>query len=352
MSHRPRSAALAGAFAAALLTGSCDDRVRHHDGGPPPRLLSEWRLFEQPMRDLLPRGGALAYSVNTELFSDYSEKLRFVWMPAGTAAEYRDDVAFELPVGSILVKTFAYPEDPDRPDGDRRLIETRLLVRTAETWLALPYVWNDEQTDAELKVGGARRTVVMAEPDGAHRTIDHMVPNTNMCAQCHTEPGHFAPLGIKARHLNRDFAYPDGVENQLTRWRRAGYLTGGPSPEDAPRTPPFDDPAAGTVAARARGWLDVNCGSCHSPAGKAGTSGMYLGVEIDDPLRLGIGKPPVAAGQGSGGRKFGIVPGEPDQSILLHRIESTEPGVAMPELGRQLVPREAVALLREWIAGM
>jgi hypothetical protein len=31
-----------------------------------------------------------------------------------------------------------------------RLMETRLLVRRADGWIALPYVWNADQTDAVL----------------------------------------------------------------------------------------------------------------------------------------------------------------------------------------------------------
>ena len=39
-------------------------------------------------------------------------------------------------------------------------------------------------------------------------------------------------------------------------------------------------------------------------------------------------------------------------SILIARMESTDPGVAMPELGRATVHREGVAMLRRWIAAM
>ena len=47
-----------------------------------------------------------------------------------------------------------------------------------------------------------------------------------------------------------------------------------------------------------------------------------------------------------------IVPGKPDESIVVYRLESTEPGVMMPELPRRLVPDEAVVLIKEWIAQM
>ena len=60
----------------------------------------------------------------------------------------------------------------------------------------------------------------------------------------------------------------------------------------------------------------------------------------------------MAAGLGSGGRSFDIVPGQPDQSILTYRIASIDPGVMMPELGKRLVHEEGVALIRQWIAAM
>jgi hypothetical protein len=106
------------------------------------------------------------------------------------------------------------------------------------------------------------------------------------------------------------------------------------------------------VAARARAYLEINCAHCHNPAGAAANSGLFLDRRQSDPVALGIGKRPVAAGRGSGGRDFAIAPGDPDASILVYRMESTDPGIAMPELGRATVHVEGVKLLREWIATM
>jgi hypothetical protein len=72
----------------------------------------------------------------------------------------------------------------------------------------------------------------------------------------------------------------------------------------------------------------------------------------DDPGKVGRWKTPVAAGRGSGGRLFDIVPGKPDESILMYRLESTEPGIMMPELGRRLTDAAGVALVREWIGNL
>jgi hypothetical protein len=112
------------------------------------------------------------------------------------------------------------------------------------------------------------------------------------------------------------------------------------------------DPSTGSLDARARGWLDINCSFCHNPTGMARTSGLFLDIGQTEPAKLGVCKPPVATGRGSGGRAYDIIPGAPDASIMMYRVESTEPEIKMPELGRNLVYDEGAALIREWITAM
>jgi hypothetical protein len=139
-------------------------------------------------------------------------------------------------------------------------------------------------------------------------------------------------------------------ENQLKHWENVGMLRSVHSP--IPKGVVWNDPSTGTVEERARIWLDINCAHCHRPDGPASTSGLYLGWREKDPSRLGVHKTPVAAGRGSGDLRFGIVPGKPDESILLYRLRAVDPGIMMPELGRTQAQPEAVALVREWIRGM
>ena len=49
---------------------------------------------------------------------------------------------------------------------------------------------------------------------------------------------------------------------------------------------------------------------------------------------------------------YSIVPGAPDRSILLYRMESSEPDEMMPELGRSLIHSEGIALIKQWIREM
>jgi len=316
----------------------------------PAPTLATYRLFTDA-------GGRQAnarltpYDLNTPLFSDYAEKLRFLYLPPGKTVRYRTAGALEFPVGTTLVKTFAYPADLRRPAERLRYLETRLLIRQRSGWVARTYVWNAAQTEAVLKRAGARLDVSLIDGQGRTRHVDYAVPNQNQCKECHQLDEGIVPIGPKARNLNGDFAYAEGRENQLAHWSRVGLLKGAPAPAQAPRTARWDDPAE-PLEARARAYLDGNCAHCHNARAAASNSGLFLELEEMRPAQLGVGKGPVAAGRGAGDLKVGIDPGHPDRSILAYRMASMEPGVMMPELGRSLTHDEGLALIRAWIAGM
>ena len=316
----------------------------------PAPTLSAYRLFtDDGARH--PNAGVTPYALNTPLFSDYAEKTRFLYLPPGTHAAYRPQGALDLPVGATLVKTFAYPADFRRPDEKVRVLETRLLIHRRSGWVALAYVWNADQTEASLKRAGTRIDVSYLDAQGQARQIDYRVPNQNQCKECHSLSGRIAPIGVKARNLNGELPYAGGTENQLAHWTRTGLLTGAPSPDKAPRTAVWSN-AAEPLEARARAYLDGNCGHCHNPRGMASNTGLNLDLEEQRAAKIGIGKRPVAAGKGSGDLETDLVPGRPDASIIAYRMGSTDPGVMMPELGRSVVHEEGLALVRDYIARM
>ena len=365
LARRPLWAA--GMAACALLLAACTPTATP-PAGPVnfvaegrPEHLSEWRLLYVSGGRLTPNRDVLPYTLNTPLFSDYAHKLRTLWMPQGKAATYRADSAFDFPVGTIISKTFYYPRGGDGTllasddNGSKepldlarvRLVETRLLVRRASGWIALPYVWNAAQTDAELKRTGDQIPLELANADGqGRRKLTYVVPNVNQCASCHVadlKSKQFEPLGLKARHLNRD--------DQLAQLAQAGYLQGAPAAADAPRNANWRDNSQ-PLDARARAYLDINCAHCHNDKGTANTTALHLTMGAPANQHLGLCKPPVAAGAGTGGHRFGINPGQPDDSIFVYRLQSTEPGVMMPELGRSTSHTEGVQLIRDWIAAM
>jgi uncharacterized repeat protein (TIGR03806 family) len=257
-------------------------------------------------------------------------------VPQGKQAKTGGDGLLDFPVGSALIKSFGY-----ELDGKPRLLETRVLLHRDDGWLALPYVWNAEQTEAVLKVAGARIAVSFTDPSGRERSTSYAVPNKNQCKECHALSGAVTPIGPKARNLTHD--------GQLAEFARLGLIDGEPAVDY--RVPVWGDSAA-SLNDRARGYLDVNCAHCHNSNGSASNSGLFLTYEEKMPVRFGINKRPVAAGRGSGTHDFDIAPGDPDGSIMIYRMNSLDPGISMPEVGRSMVHDEGIALLSEWIAEM
>ncbi len=347
-----RNAPLTAALLLGLcVTGGCT-RQTADLADVPLQKLSGYELFSGDPSAQQPAAGVIPYDVNTPLFSDYAQKFRFVKLPPGTSATYHETEAFEFPVGTVIAKTFAYPLDARDPTLGRRLIETRILKHDPDGWVGLPYIWNAEQTEATLDVAGDFVDVAWIDAAGNQRTNNYIIPNANQCKGCHKQGDRLPPLGPKAGNLNRDFAYAEGTENQLAHWTRRQALTGAPDPQDAPRLAVWDDPSSGSLDQRARAYLEVSCSHCHNPAGPARNAGLDLSASQQKPTAYGIFKTPVAAGRGTGGRQYGIVPGHPEDSILMFRILSTETGTMMPELGKRMVHDEGAALVREWIAAM
>jgi hypothetical protein len=66
-------------------------------------------------------------------------------------------------------------------------------------------------------------------------------------------------------------------------------------------------------------------------------------------MQYGICKKPVAAGRGSGGKSYDLVPQDAAASILPFRVGSTEAGVKMPPMARSLMHGEAVDLIATWV---
>ncbi|MEO1252126.1 MAG: SO2930 family diheme c-type cytochrome [Pseudomonadota bacterium] len=359
-------------FIVALLTvftlaGCADEKITPRGFATEnPDRLSAWGMFDVDAAALRLSDGVAPYDLATPLFSDYAQKLRTVWTPEGAPAIYNATQAFDFPVGTVVTKTFYYPvaEDgaamqaPSRTvsNGEMaldniRLLETRILVRRADGWHALPYIWNAEQTDAVLKRTGDIIPTTLLRDDGRRKDFAYIVPNANQCAACHATNAttkEIQPIGLKARHLNKSSAFAPAF-NQLDHWIARGALVGDVE-TPAPRNAVWTD-ADAPVAARARAYLDINCSHCHNPRGAADTSGLNLEPDAAGPA-LGLCKAPIAAGRGTGGRAFGIVPGAPERSITHYRMATTDPAAMMPELGRALAHEEGVALIGEWIAAM
>lgn len=313
--------------------------------------LSDYGFFMGDLKNLLPAEGVIPYSLNSPLFSDYAYKKRFIKIPVGTKATFNPDDVFDFPDSTILIKNFYYPADFRKPEENLRILETRLLINEAGTWKALPYIWNDQQTEAYLSVAGKNLDVSWTHYDGAMRSAHYSVPNMNQCKGCHLRGDKVMPIGPSARQLNGEHHFREGKINQLVQWQKINLIEGQPPLSQLPTLASYDDDQI-SIDKRARAWLEINCAHCHRADGPAKNSGLHLLASEKDPSRVGVGKAPVAAGKGSGGLLYGIVPGKPEESILQFRIESVHPGIMMPELGRSVVHEEGVELVRRWIVEM
>lgn len=328
---------------------ACGQAVGVRDGvilaEAPADKLSDYGFFASANAGSTVSDGVTPYDLVNALFSDYAGKHRYVYVPKGQAATYADDDVFDFPVGSVLIKTFAFGPDMRDPAVDERWIETRLLIRKQAGWVAYPYIWNEAQTEAVYSPVGGVRKIETISPEGETLSLNYAIPNRNQCKQCHRIGDALMPIGPRGRNLNH--VGPAGV-NQIADWVERGILSGAPqAPASAPAA--FGD---GPIDARARAWLDINCAHCHRAGGSASNSALLLGWTETDPRGWGVMKRPIAAGNGAGDHLFVIVPGKPDESILTYRIETTEPGMMMPELGRTVVDRRGLALVRDWIASM
>lgn len=324
----------------------CIPKEKPHD------RLSDYNLYQGDLKDLNPVASLLPYDLNTILFSDYAQKQRFAYVPQDSTVVYDTDGVLNFPVGSMLVKNFYYDLDQRDNSEKRLIIETRLLIHQKAGWTAQTYVWNEEQDEAFLELAGAQKDVSWVNEQGITRNVNFVIPTQNDCKTCHSNNGELLPLGPEIRNLNKTYPYDDGDQNQLEKWQEVGILQGKPAMKNVPKVPVWNDPSTGSLNDRARIYLDVNCANCHNRGGSANNSGLFLSYDEKNARNFGINKPPVAAGRGSGGLQHDILPGYPDKSILVYRMESTHPAIRMPEIGRTLVHEEAVAMIREWIQKM
>jgi len=185
-----------------------------------PRSLSEFNFFSDPLRQI-PNDDVLPYELITSLFSDYTDKHRFVYLPGGATAKYDGEDVFDFPIGSALIKTFSY----QNIDGGTLLLETRLLLKKENGWDALTYVWDIGKGDAYLALGGKTIEVTDVMTPSNEANIRYRAPNKNQCKECHLKNDVVEPIGPKPRNINKAISYQNGEKtNQIDHWAAIGFL--------------------------------------------------------------------------------------------------------------------------------
>jgi len=298
----------------------------------PKEHLSEYGFFMGPLSMMQPAPGVMPYEVNASLFADGATKNRFLVLPAGGKIHFDPTGRWTFPDGTTLVKTFA---------SGSHLIETRLLMLRDGVWWTQTYLWDDAQTEATRLVPG--RTVTL--PSG----MQYRVPSSDQCKTCHGHDTIALPLGPRTRQLNRTHDYGAGPENQIDHLAKLGAFDGA-VPAAATLEKLVDPFGSDDVNTRARSYLEANCAHCHSDGGFASSTDLRLNLETPVGIDLGICRNPNAAGPGSGTLIYDVVPGKPDESILIYRMTSVDPETKMPPLPALTDDMMGADLLRQFIA--
>lgn len=316
------------------------------------KLLSAYGLFEGNLADLNPAKEVYPYDINTPLFSNYADKLRFIYLPGNKKMTFKAQGPLAFVEGTILIKNFYYTKESSEQKNKRQLVETRLLIKEKGKWKPLNYIWNEEQTDAELNYIGKQLMVNRENKKNEPQTINYTIPNLNQCKNCHNANNRIVPIGVTAAQLNKRYQFIADNINQLDFFKSENRLEKFTAAKNYSPMPVWNDVVSGSLEERARAYLDANCAHCHSSQGSAKNAGLFLNYHEKDARKRGVFKPPIAAGKGSGDFAYDIVPGKPEESILIYRVGSNDPAIRMPELGRSIVHQEGLELLTDYIQGL
>ena len=237
----------------------CDGPTRCvADGELPLAKLSDYDFFQGSMKDLVPKDGVVPYTVASPLWADQAGKGRYFVLPEGEAITFDARDGWSFPDGSIVVKTFFFDHDRRDPGAGSRIIETRLLIREAGAWVPVTYVWNDDETEAELLKVGKRIDVEFIDAAGETQVEEYIVPNLDQCASCHEDPA----TGTGRYSGNEDFAHADllNLPAAVHGWH-ANYLRGAGAEACAYCHPA--NPQGATQCLRGGHSVNLDCTNCH-----------------------------------------------------------------------------------------
>lgn len=308
--------------------------------------LSNYNLFyEISSSSIIPKNNIFQYFLNSELFTDFSNKKRFIFIPDNKKIHFSYTGNFVFPVGSVLIKTFSL-------NGNNRdqLKEIRLGIKKESGWIFIPYIWVEEKQDAFFYREGIKLQSLV-DIESMPTIFTYEVPSSQNCLECHRHEYEediitFRPIGPKARHLNRNISINGEIVNQLTHWKEKGYITQLPNDLETIDTAPNWRDSTSDIQDRAKAYLDINCAHCHSEGGTAALSGLRL-----EYWRKSISHSHGVCNSSHGwrGGGFDIWPGQGEISSIPIRMRHKAAKDRMPPIGRSLIDEEAAQLIIDWI---
>ena len=324
-----------------------------------PQRLSDTGLFVS-VKDQTPSPGVTSYSINATQWADHTTSERWMAIPGSDPVRIEKDMRWQFPDGSVLAKTVSIEMTQSDPSSSRRL-ETQILHREEGSWRPYTYLWNDDQTDAELvSATGVTRLLRIHDasaPEGV-REQSYRVASRGECQMCHNPWAEMktaglgiqsaSPLAVSIEQLNRISGHSPSAENQLTELQRHGWISGN-VPQSSSEVPKLANPynPEAELEERVRSYLHVNCAHCHQPhAGGSALIELAYDMKLEDAKILDA-KP----GQGAFGISHAriVAPHDPEGSVLFYRMAKVGNG-RMPRIGSNEVDAQAVAMMHDWIA--
>jgi len=326
-------------------------------GRPFPRKLSETGMFDSVSEHQVVEG-LIPYSVNAPQWVDGGRKVRFAGIPGDLKADFIEDSkamgAWSFPDGTVHMETISFDLDSSAAGNTgetnhSKRIETRILVRQENQWLGYSYLWNDEQTDAEL-VGTRGMDLKLSVSDdsvpGGKRQQTWRVPSRDECMACHSRAAGFV-LGFSTAQMNREHDY-DGVwDNQLRAWNHVGMFS---KPIEKKPDEYFELPnpygTSDDINAKSRAWLHVNCSVCHVADG-----GGNAKLEVNFSRKLKdaklVNELPLHGTFDLTDARL-ITPGDPFASVLFYRLSKLGRG-RMPHVSSRQHDEQGLQLIHDWI---
>ncbi|MCA9071218.1 MAG: hypothetical protein KDA84_19960, partial [Planctomycetaceae bacterium] len=259
--------------------------------------------------------------------------------------EYRSKWGWNFPENTVLVKSFGLELKEGDPSS-RRWIETRFLTKQQGEWVGYSYAWNEDQTDGVLvEHAGRDAKFSIQTKDGGNRSQAWHYPSRTECMVCHSRAANFV-LGLSTAQMNKVHDYGQTEANQLEVLEKLGLLkVKKKADEKLPKLAnPYDETAE--LDARARSYLHTNCAACHVKAG-GGNAQMELDYTAAREKMNVLDVKPLHHQFNIKDARL-IAPGDPDRSVLLHRVSIRDRG-QMPQLATARVDEPAITMLRKWI---
>ena len=309
----------------------------------PPATLRDTGLYSDWATKTIARDN-LPFSPQYPLWSDGAKKSRWVRIPKGTFIDGSNPDVWRFPVGTRLWKEFRFA----------RRAETRFIERTRAGWQFASYRVERRRDRGPGRAGaghrGARRFATASITRSRRAPTAAPVMKPGPCTCWASRPCRCRPIAIRTRCTPSHrtlLARPHEPRRARDRARPAARASPARRRESRLPTP---------TARAALGYLNTNCGNCHTGAGELASLSFALNYTITGrmvsrrPRSDGGGEAEPLQGPADPRHVERVCAGHPEKSVVVARMASRYPLLQMPPLGSQLVDEEAVALIKRWIS--